>query len=91
MGEQSDYLAYMLRLRRVMRNGRRVWVASLESPHTGERRTFADIAVLFAFLEDKMVRGAVKESPRDERPPPESDEGVARTDLAKEETEGGVP
>jgi hypothetical protein len=30
-----------------------VWRASLESPHTGERHTFADSQKLLAFLEEK--------------------------------------
>jgi hypothetical protein len=28
-----------------------VWRAALESPHTGERQVFADLAGLFAYLE----------------------------------------
>jgi hypothetical protein len=33
-----------------------VWRASLESPHTGERLSFADAGSLFAFL-DAQMRG----------------------------------
>jgi hypothetical protein len=50
--ENSAYLAYMLRLWLVDDEGP-VWRASLESPHTGERHTFADSQTLLAFLEEK--------------------------------------
>jgi hypothetical protein len=33
------------------------WRASLESPHNGERRGFASLAELFAFLEKKVGQG----------------------------------
>ena len=46
----SGYLAYMLRLRRAWRDGLPVWLASIESPHTGERQVFAGLEELFAFL-----------------------------------------
>ncbi len=48
--EQPRYLAYMLRLWEVSDNGEMIWRASLENPHTGERRGFADLDALFAFL-----------------------------------------
>lgn len=50
MNGESDYLAYMLRLRRVWRDGRPVWLASVQSPHTGERHAFASLEALYAFL-----------------------------------------
>jgi hypothetical protein len=43
----------MLRLWQVSDEGEAIWRASLESPHTGERQGFADLATLFAFLEEK--------------------------------------
>ncbi len=48
----ESYLAYMLRLWLVDEQGP-VWRASLESPHTGERHTFADPRTMLAFLEEK--------------------------------------
>jgi len=51
--EQPGYLAYLLRLWRVNDDGKPVWRASLESPHTGERHGFANLELLFAFLEEK--------------------------------------
>lgn len=48
--EEGGYLAYMLRLRRVVRDGQPVWQASVESPHTGESHAFANLEALYAFL-----------------------------------------
>ena len=45
------YLAYMLRLWQATDEGEPAWRASLESPHTGERRGFANLEELVAFLE----------------------------------------
>ncbi len=47
------YLAFMLRLWQVGGEGEPAWRASLESPHTGERRGFASLEALFAFLEEQ--------------------------------------
>ena len=47
------YFSYMLRLWQVEDDGELTWRASLESPQTGERRGFANLAVLFAFLEEQ--------------------------------------
>ncbi len=47
------YLAYMLRLWQVEVDGDLVWRASLESPHTGERRGFASLEALFDFLRER--------------------------------------
>lgn len=51
--EQRQYFSYLLRLWQVSSAGSRVWRASLEDPHTGERRGFADLESLFAFLEEQ--------------------------------------
>jgi hypothetical protein len=51
--EPDDYLAYLLRLWRVRYQGRWQWRASIDSPHTGERRSFGTLAGLLTFLEDK--------------------------------------
>jgi hypothetical protein len=53
MGDEQNYLAYLLRLWRITSDGDPVWRASVESPHTGERCGFADLQALFAFLEEK--------------------------------------
>ena len=61
--ERPGYLAYLLRLWRVSDDGKPVWRASLENPHTGERHGFANLELLFAFLEEKTVDLAQGEEP----------------------------
>jgi hypothetical protein len=51
--ESHRYLAYMLRLWQVGKGQDLIWCASLESPHTGERRGFASLEALFKFLEEQ--------------------------------------
>jgi hypothetical protein len=51
--DRRDYLAYMLRLWRAEDDDGPVWRASVESPHTGERQTFANVELLIAFLKEK--------------------------------------
>ncbi len=53
--EQPKNLSYLLHLWQVERNGAPAWWASLEDPRTGERQAFADLAELFAFLDEKTV------------------------------------
>jgi len=48
--EQPDYVSYLLRLWRASDAEGAAWRASLESPHTGERRGFASLDELFGFL-----------------------------------------
>ena len=50
MEEQPNYISYLLRLWRADGEGEAKWRASLESPHTGERRNFTSLDALFAFL-----------------------------------------
>lgn len=47
------YRAFLLRLWLVETGDPPVWRASLEDPHTGERRGFADLARLFAYLKEQ--------------------------------------
>jgi hypothetical protein len=51
--EQRRYISYLLRLWQIRSEGELVWRASLESPHTGERRGFANLD-LFTFLEKEV-------------------------------------
>ena len=53
MSEERRRLSYLLRLWQAEREGALVWRASLESAHTGERRGFANLAELYAFLEQE--------------------------------------
>jgi hypothetical protein len=55
--EQGRYISYLLRLWQTRSEGKLIWRASLESPHTGERQGFINLGDLFAFLE-KEVGGA---------------------------------
>ncbi len=67
--EDKGYRAYLVRLWQVCHGGQTVWRASIEDAHTGERRAFADLAHLFAFLEeaalDNPSRFQAKEYPDD--------------------------
>ncbi len=49
--ERQGYQTYLVRLWQVRSGDKWVWRAALESPHTGERQAFADLAELFAHLE----------------------------------------
>jgi hypothetical protein len=52
-GGLPDYLSYLVRLWRTSRGGKVVWRASVETPLTHERKSFADLASLFAFLQSQ--------------------------------------
>jgi hypothetical protein len=56
--EQRGYTSYLLRLWQIRSGGELIWRASLESPHTGERKGFAGLADLFTFLEGEISRAA---------------------------------
>ena len=50
----ATYLSYMLRLWQAgSRDGKSVWRASLENPHTGERVAFGGVEALVAFLAER--------------------------------------
>jgi hypothetical protein len=53
----------LLRLWQTQQEGTSVWRASLESPHTGERRGFISPEDLFAFLQHQLgvAPGVVQE------------------------------
>ncbi|MBM3127445.1 MAG: hypothetical protein FJ009_02275 [Chloroflexi bacterium] len=51
--QETRYLAFMLRLWQVRDNDEMSWRASLEDPHTGERRGFASLEMLVAFLREQ--------------------------------------
>lgn len=56
---QRGYRSYLLRLWQAHIDGELVWRASLQSPHTHERRGFANLEALFTFLENE-IGGAVQ-------------------------------
>ena len=58
MGDRtSKYLSYLIRLWEADVDGRKVWRASAESPHTGERHAFADLSLLLDFLGEQTSSG----------------------------------
>jgi hypothetical protein len=57
--EHGRYLAYLVRLWQVNHGGEAAWYASIEDPHTGERRGFASLNALFAFLHDQTRESPV--------------------------------
>lgn len=69
VNNNKEYRAYLIRLWPVCSGGQTVWRASAEDAHTGERRAFADLSHLFAFLEkaalDNPSRFQDKEHPDD--------------------------
>ena len=76
--KHEAYVAYMLRFWQAgSRDGRPVWRASLENPHTGERLAFGDANALFDFLSDFMASVAEAQGA------PETSE---QTDTEKERT-----
>ncbi len=46
-------MAFMVRLWRVDDERHPTWRASVQDPHTGERRGFTDLKELFTFLEEQ--------------------------------------
>ena len=57
MTEQRRHRAYLLRLWQVIGvDGYPIWRAALEDARTGERHGFADLARLYAFLEEQTGR-----------------------------------
>ena len=64
MTEPQRYRAYLLRLWQAEGDdGRRAWRAALEDARTGERRGFADLARLCAFLEEQTAAWSDEGSP----------------------------
>ena len=57
--EQRSYLSYLLRLWQTRGGDEWVWRASLEDPHTGERKGFASLTDLFTFLEQEIGHRAL--------------------------------
>jgi hypothetical protein len=53
--QEQRYVSYLLRLWQVQSKDGLVWRASLEHASTGERRGFAYLADLYAFLEQKTA------------------------------------
>jgi hypothetical protein len=52
--EGKSYHSFLLRLWRVVSDGKRIWLSSLEDPNTGERRSFASLEELLAYLKEQI-------------------------------------
>ncbi len=52
VNSNQTYRAWLVRTWPVGSDDRTIWRASVEDAHTGERRAFADLPALFAFLEE---------------------------------------
>lgn len=76
--EQPQNLSYLLHLWQVERNGEPLWWASLENPRTGERQTFADLAELYVFLDEKTVNRYQSSVKNDLQPRGEIKAGMAQ-------------
>ena len=61
--EQQGYVAYLLRLWQVGSGASIVWRASLDDPSTGERKGFANLESLFAFLRDQVGESSADVQP----------------------------
>ena len=57
----KKYLAYLLRLWQMDQDGNKVWRASLEDPHTGERRGFHSLDALVEFLRELIQKNEEEE------------------------------
>lgn len=66
-----NYAAFLLRLWREHDNA--PWRATLQDPHTGERRSFGSLAHLVAYLEEQTG----EPWPRPEASPPDASSGAS--------------
>ena len=57
------YMAYLVRLWQVNSEGPPAWRASIEDPHTGERRGFAALESLFGFLREQVGETGSRTAP----------------------------
>jgi hypothetical protein len=62
------YRSYLLRLWQSDESESAVWLASLEDPHTGERRGFANLTSLFQFLSEQAEDDSRSTRPAASRP-----------------------
>lgn len=63
---RPGHLSYLLRVWQTGSAGNVVWRASLENPFTGERRGFASLKDLFAFLQAQIDDAASRKVERDD-------------------------
>lgn len=75
---KRTYASYMLRLWQVQIDTQATWVASIQSPTTGEQRWFANIDALTQFLVDTF---GDQQAPDDRQNPPTSNEKEVAADC----------
>jgi hypothetical protein len=63
--ERPRYLAYLLRLWQAGSDEELTWRASLESPRTGKRHSFASLDLLFVFLTQCTLGSECRVQPQD--------------------------
>jgi hypothetical protein len=63
--QETDYLAYLLRLWRMRGEGVAGWQASLARPGSGERHGFASLDELFFFLRRETGTGSEQDDGKD--------------------------
>jgi hypothetical protein len=51
---KNEYRSFLLRLWRVLRNGKRIWLVGLEDPHTGKRKSFSSLDELISYLKEQI-------------------------------------
>jgi len=73
--EKQRYMSYLIRLWQTQSSGEWIWRASIENAHTGERRGFARLELLFQFLEEEAGGAACEVKPRAE--PEQSKEPIS--------------
>jgi hypothetical protein len=66
--EKAIYRSYLLRFWHVKQNGGWTWRASLEEVATGKRQAFANLDVLFSFLQNETAESLkAQEEPENEK------------------------
>lgn len=63
MDPNDNYVSFLLRFQRVHHDDRARWLAATQCAQTGERRWFADVAGLIAFLREAFDEGAQDDDP----------------------------
>jgi len=63
-GKRLIYLLHLWQERSPQPGSPEVWRISLEGPHTGQRRGFADLEGLFGFLREQLGGGRAGEQGR---------------------------
>lgn len=67
MDRKKKYRSYLLRLWLEDTDGKQVWRISLENPFSGERRGFASLKDLCAYLNEKVQEENEKQEVSDEK------------------------